>query len=233
MFWGVMKAPGRGEVTVAIKTLKLGYSEKQRQDFLSEASIMGQFSHPNIIRLEGVVTKCESRIKQPFTQVILINCVYVHLSLNTICLCFSVKHAMIVTEYMENGALDTYLKVGSSRTQITSTSHLFLFISFVFNYTVKLTASDSFKFDRLKWTDMSITDIINEYSARKLMSIFPEMSNFYLYAVHIKDWNSWHSKTQFQIKSMNKMLTFRCIFVPFRAGTERFLRISWWECCVE
>ena len=60
MFWGVMKSPGRGEVTVAIKTLKPGYSEKQRQDFLSEASIMGQFSHPNIIRLEGVVTKCES-----------------------------------------------------------------------------------------------------------------------------------------------------------------------------
>lgn len=60
MFRGTMKTPGRGEVAVAIKTLKPGYSEKQRQDFLSEASIMGQFSHPNIIRLEGVVTKCES-----------------------------------------------------------------------------------------------------------------------------------------------------------------------------
>lgn len=54
-----MKTRVRGDVPVAIKTLKLGYSEKQRQDFLSEASIMGQFSHPNIIRLEGVVTKCE------------------------------------------------------------------------------------------------------------------------------------------------------------------------------
>uniref|UniRef100_A0A3B3ZXP0 receptor protein-tyrosine kinase n=1 Tax=Periophthalmus magnuspinnatus TaxID=409849 RepID=A0A3B3ZXP0_9GOBI len=78
VFRGVMKSPLRGEVAVAIKTLKPGYSEKQRQDFLSEASIMGQFSHPNIIRLEGVVTKF--------------------------------KHAMIVTEYMENGALDTYLR---------------------------------------------------------------------------------------------------------------------------
>ncbi|KAL7407760.1 hypothetical protein ABVT39_013321 [Epinephelus coioides] len=78
VFKGVMTTSRRGEVTVAIKTLKPGYSEKQRQDFLSEASIMGQFSHPNIIRLEGVVTKF--------------------------------KHAMIVTEYMENGALDTYLK---------------------------------------------------------------------------------------------------------------------------
>lgn len=78
VFRGVMKIPGRGEVPVAIKTLKPGYSEKQRQDFLSEATIMGQFSHPNIIHLEGVITKF--------------------------------KHAMIVTEYMENGALDTYLK---------------------------------------------------------------------------------------------------------------------------
>ncbi|KAF3860119.1 hypothetical protein F7725_000374 [Dissostichus mawsoni] len=72
------EASGRKEVAVAIKTLKPGYTEKQRQDFLSEASIMGQFSHQNIIRLEGVVTKF--------------------------------KHAMIVTEYMENGALDRYLK---------------------------------------------------------------------------------------------------------------------------
>ncbi|XP_008287255.1 ephrin type-A receptor 2a isoform X2 [Stegastes partitus] len=78
VFRGVMKTPLKGEVAVAIKTLKPGFSEKQRQDFLSEASIMGQFSHPNIIRLEGVVTKF--------------------------------KPAMIVTEYMENGALDTYLK---------------------------------------------------------------------------------------------------------------------------
>lgn len=60
-----MKARGRGEVNVAIKTLKPGYSEKQRLDFLSEASIMGQFSHPNIIRLEGVVTKCESPSSGP------------------------------------------------------------------------------------------------------------------------------------------------------------------------
>ncbi|KAM6977227.1 ephrin type-A receptor 2 [Aplochiton taeniatus] len=78
VYRGILKTPGRKETAVAIKTLKPGYSEKQRQDFLSEASIMGQFSHQNIIRLEGVVTKF--------------------------------KHAMIVTEYMENGALDKYLK---------------------------------------------------------------------------------------------------------------------------
>ncbi|XP_077424006.1 ephrin type-A receptor 2 isoform X2 [Vanacampus margaritifer] len=78
VYRGILKVPGRKEVAVAVKTLKPGYSEKQRQDFLGEASIMGQFSHQNIIRLEGVVTKF--------------------------------KHAMIVTEYMENGALDRYLR---------------------------------------------------------------------------------------------------------------------------
>lgn len=44
---------------MAIKTLKVGYTEKQRVDFLSEATIMGQFCHHNIIHLEGVVSKCE------------------------------------------------------------------------------------------------------------------------------------------------------------------------------
>uniref|UniRef100_A0AAR2KDE5 receptor protein-tyrosine kinase n=1 Tax=Pygocentrus nattereri TaxID=42514 RepID=A0AAR2KDE5_PYGNA len=78
VYRGILKAPGRKEAAVAIKTLKPGYTEKQRQDFLSEASIMGQFCHQNIIRLEGVVTKF--------------------------------KHVMIVTEYMENGALDKYLR---------------------------------------------------------------------------------------------------------------------------
>lgn len=42
---------------MAIKALKAGYTERQRRDFLSEASIMGQFDHPNIIRLEGVITR--------------------------------------------------------------------------------------------------------------------------------------------------------------------------------
>ena len=56
---GRLKMPGKREICVAIKTLKAGYTDKQRRDFLSEASIMGQFDHPNIIRLKGVVTKCE------------------------------------------------------------------------------------------------------------------------------------------------------------------------------
>uniref|UniRef100_G3WDU5 receptor protein-tyrosine kinase n=1 Tax=Sarcophilus harrisii TaxID=9305 RepID=G3WDU5_SARHA len=78
VFKGSLKASGKKEVPVAIKTLKAGYTEKQRVDFLSEASIMGQFNHHNIIHLEGVVSKY--------------------------------KPMMIITEYMENGALDKFLR---------------------------------------------------------------------------------------------------------------------------
>ncbi|XP_016115131.1 ephrin type-B receptor 4-like [Sinocyclocheilus grahami] len=78
---GRLKVPGKKENYVAIKTLKGGYTDKQRQDFLSEASIMGQFQHPNIIHLEGVITaSCP---------------------------------VMILTEYMENGALDSFLRVST------------------------------------------------------------------------------------------------------------------------
>ncbi len=44
-----------------------------------EASIMGQFEHPNVISLVGVVTKAD--------------------------------RVMIVTEFMDNGSLDNFLKV--------------------------------------------------------------------------------------------------------------------------
>uniref|UniRef100_A0A3B5BC09 receptor protein-tyrosine kinase n=1 Tax=Stegastes partitus TaxID=144197 RepID=A0A3B5BC09_9TELE len=75
---GRLRIPGRMDIAVAIKTLKGGYMEQQRRDFLREASIMGQFNNPNIIRLEGVVTRS--------------------------------KPVMIVVEYMENGALDSFLR---------------------------------------------------------------------------------------------------------------------------
>ena len=39
---------------VAIKTLKPGSSDKARTDFLTEASIMGQFEHPNVIFLQVI-----------------------------------------------------------------------------------------------------------------------------------------------------------------------------------
>ena len=39
-----------------MKTLNPGLSERERVKFLQEAAIMGQFSHPNIVELFGVVT---------------------------------------------------------------------------------------------------------------------------------------------------------------------------------
>ena len=44
---------------VAVKALKSGASEIDRVKFLQEAAIMGQFYHPNIVRLHGVVTMGE------------------------------------------------------------------------------------------------------------------------------------------------------------------------------
>ena len=76
---GKLKCLNNVWLTVAIKTLKVGSSEKNRCDFLTEASIMAQFHHENIICLEGVVTQTH-----PY---------------------------MIITEYMDNGSLDTFLRV--------------------------------------------------------------------------------------------------------------------------
>ena len=45
-----------GPVDVAVKTLKVEASEEQRVKFLQEAAINGQFHHPNIVKLHGVVT---------------------------------------------------------------------------------------------------------------------------------------------------------------------------------
>ena len=41
---------------VAVKTLKPGSSENDRVRFLQEAATMGQFNHPYIVKLYGVVT---------------------------------------------------------------------------------------------------------------------------------------------------------------------------------
>lgn len=57
VYRGSLRLPGRERIVVAIKTLKSTYSDSQWWNFLREATIMGQFNHPNIVRLEGVVTK--------------------------------------------------------------------------------------------------------------------------------------------------------------------------------
>ena len=52
---GVWESP-RGEEEVAIKLLQSGASDEDRVKFLQEAAIMGQFRHPNVVKLHGVVT---------------------------------------------------------------------------------------------------------------------------------------------------------------------------------
>ena len=41
---------------LAIKTVKPGSKEEEKVKVLQEAAIMGQFFHPNVVRLYGVVT---------------------------------------------------------------------------------------------------------------------------------------------------------------------------------
>ena len=44
---------------MAVKTLKEGSGEQDRVKFLQEAAIMGQFKHPNVVNMYGVVTDGE------------------------------------------------------------------------------------------------------------------------------------------------------------------------------
>ena len=47
------------DVDVAVKTLKEGSDKQDRVKFLQEAAIMGQFRHPNVVTMYGVVTEGE------------------------------------------------------------------------------------------------------------------------------------------------------------------------------
>lgn len=57
MYQGTLRIPSQDCKTVAIKTLKNTSPDGQWWNFLREATIMGQFNHPHILHLEGVVTK--------------------------------------------------------------------------------------------------------------------------------------------------------------------------------
>ena len=52
---GIWQSPA-GAVEVAVKTLQSSASQKDRVKFLQEAAINGQFRHPNVVKLLGVVT---------------------------------------------------------------------------------------------------------------------------------------------------------------------------------
>ena len=44
-----------GALDVAVKQLKPGASKEEKVKFLREAAINGQFRHPNVVKLMGVV----------------------------------------------------------------------------------------------------------------------------------------------------------------------------------
>ncbi|XP_036036996.1 ephrin type-B receptor 6 isoform X2 [Onychomys torridus] len=54
---GRLQPRGRREQAVAIQALWAGGAESLKMTFLGRAALLGQFQHPNILRLEGVVTK--------------------------------------------------------------------------------------------------------------------------------------------------------------------------------
>jgi serine/threonine protein kinase len=70
--------------TVAIKTMSTSAtSERHRFNLLSEAQILAQFDHQNILRLEGIL--------------------------------IDPQQTSIVTEYMHNGPLDSFLRVRTNQ----------------------------------------------------------------------------------------------------------------------
>lgn len=80
---GPIAAQGKaGEQAVAIQALWAGGAESLKMTFLGRAALLGQFQHPNILRLEGVVTKS--------------------------------RPVMVLTELMELGPLDSFLRVSSA-----------------------------------------------------------------------------------------------------------------------
>ena len=70
---GIWQSPA-GAVEVAVKTLQSSASQEDRVKFLQEAAINGQFRHPNVVKLLGVVTVGEPVSKQ--CSVCLFLCVY-------------------------------------------------------------------------------------------------------------------------------------------------------------
>ena len=92
-----------GAMDVAVKQLQPGASEEEKVKFLQEAAINGQFRHPNVVKLMGVVSGEGSVSKNfnvesilgtwPYMAMILLYCMQV----------------MIVLELLSNGDLLNFL----------------------------------------------------------------------------------------------------------------------------
>ena len=103
---GLWQAPGE-TVEVAVKTLKPGSDENDRVKFLQEAAINGQFQHPKVVKLHGVVT-----VGEPVSVVIFLQ---LKLMVVHVAACDGSFGAiyplqvMIVLELLVNGDLRNYL----------------------------------------------------------------------------------------------------------------------------
>jgi len=56
VFQGILNAGGE-DIEVAIKTLKKGSNDMDKIKFLQEATILGQFKHPNVVTTYGMVSE--------------------------------------------------------------------------------------------------------------------------------------------------------------------------------
>lgn len=76
---GIWKDSTNKAVVVAVKSLA---SEENKVKFLQEAVIMGQFSHPNIVNLYGVVTSGVPVSSNIVFSLLLATCKYVFQTLS-------------------------------------------------------------------------------------------------------------------------------------------------------
>ena len=93
---GLWQSPG-GAIEVAVKTNQSD-KEEEKVKFLQEAAIMGQFRHPNVVKLMGVITK-----EEPVSLY--------HATTKTELFTISIMYmqVMIVLELLSNGSLDNFL----------------------------------------------------------------------------------------------------------------------------
>ena len=69
---GQWNRPHRTTLRVAVKILHSGATDLENVKFLQEAAIMGQFAHPNVVTLYGVVT-----LGQPVSLIATTPCVHI------------------------------------------------------------------------------------------------------------------------------------------------------------
>uniref|UniRef100_A0A452U5H7 receptor protein-tyrosine kinase n=1 Tax=Ursus maritimus TaxID=29073 RepID=A0A452U5H7_URSMA len=120
VYRGTLRIPSQDCKTVAIKTLKDTSPDGQWWNFLREATIMGQFNHPHILHLEGVICR---QGQEPI---------------------------MIITEFMQNGALDAFLRGGKIPIRWTAPEAI--------AHRTFTTASDVWSFGIVMWEVLSFGD---------------------------------------------------------------------------